>query len=146
VDLLVDMAEDRGFATIWPWSRSLKPARAPGRPRTGTQPQSAFRPSSRPRHKPCEERSPVSVGHMRKQSAAVGTLSGVRRECFMKTLIKNAGLIRNFEIIGEAANRLSAPAREGSKEAWRKVIAFRNRLIHATGAIGSRAGLGRHPE
>ena len=42
---------------------------------------------------------------------------------------------RQFEIIGEAANRLSAPTREGSAEAWHKVIAFRNRLIHGYWSI-----------
>lgn len=40
------------------------------------------------------------------------------------------GVIRNFEIIGEAAGRLSAVTREGSDGVWRKIIAFRNRLIH----------------
>ena len=44
-------------------------------------------------------------------------------------LIQDA-VIRNFEIIGEAASRLSMETREGSRKGWRKVIAFRNRLIH----------------
>jgi uncharacterized protein with HEPN domain len=40
-------------------------------------------------------------------------------------------VIRNFEIIGEAASRLSAAIRNRSGVPWRKIIAFRNRLIHA---------------
>jgi len=40
-------------------------------------------------------------------------------------------VIRNFEIIGEAASRLSAAIRRRPGVPWRKIIAFRNRLIHA---------------
>ncbi len=49
-------------------------------------------------------------------------------------LIQDA-VIRNFEVIGEAANRLSPPTRENAAETWRKVIAFRNRLIHGYWSI-----------
>ena len=44
-------------------------------------------------------------------------------------LIQDA-VIRNFEIIGEAASRLSPGVRERDGGVWRKIIAFRNRLIH----------------
>ena len=38
-------------------------------------------------------------------------------------------VIRNFEIIGEAANRLSKEARGRAEIPWNRIIAFRNRLI-----------------
>ena len=39
-------------------------------------------------------------------------------------------MIRNFEIIGEAANQLSAELRGQAGLPWSRIIAFRNRLIH----------------
>lgn len=39
-------------------------------------------------------------------------------------------VIRNFEIIGEAANQLSRRLRSRRDVPWSKIIAFRNRLIH----------------
>jgi len=44
-------------------------------------------------------------------------------------LIQDA-VIRNFEIIGEAATRLTPAVRDRSGADWAKIIAFRNRLIH----------------
>ena len=40
-------------------------------------------------------------------------------------------VIRNFEIIGEAANRLTPELRAAAPVPWKRIIAFRNRLIHA---------------
>jgi uncharacterized protein with HEPN domain len=39
-------------------------------------------------------------------------------------------VIRNFEIIGEAASRISPVTRSRPDVPWAKLIAFRNRLIH----------------
>jgi uncharacterized protein with HEPN domain len=39
-------------------------------------------------------------------------------------------VIRNFEIIGEAAGKLLPTTRGLSDAPWKKVVAFRNRLIH----------------
>jgi uncharacterized protein with HEPN domain len=40
-------------------------------------------------------------------------------------------VIRNFEIIGEAANRLTEPFKEGHpKVDWHKIRGFRNRIVH----------------
>ncbi len=39
-------------------------------------------------------------------------------------------VIRNFEVIGEAANRLSATAKSSASVPWGRIVAFRNRLIH----------------
>jgi uncharacterized protein with HEPN domain len=39
-------------------------------------------------------------------------------------------VVRNFEIIGEAAGRLSPTVRGGNELPWRQIIAFRNLLTH----------------
>lgn len=40
-------------------------------------------------------------------------------------------VIRNFEIIGEAANRLEEPFKKANPEiSWDKMRGFRNRIIH----------------
>ena len=52
------------------------------------------------------------------------------REAFMNERLIQDAVIRNFEIIGEAASRLSPPMRGRAAVIWSKVIAFRNRLIH----------------
>jgi uncharacterized protein with HEPN domain len=49
-------------------------------------------------------------------------------------LIQDA-VVRNFEVIGEAASRLSPTLREATDVPWAKVIALRNRLIHGYWSI-----------
>jgi uncharacterized protein with HEPN domain len=49
---------------------------------------------------------------------------------FLTDRLTQDAVIRNFEIIGEAASRLSAAIRNQPGLPWRKIIAFRNRLIH----------------
>ncbi len=40
-------------------------------------------------------------------------------------------VIRNFEIIGEAANRLSEDFKEKNKDVdWKRIKGFRNRIVH----------------
>jgi hypothetical protein len=46
----------------------------------------------------------------------------------MRERLIQEALIRNFEIIGEAANRLSAEQRSQQDIPWSRIIAFRNRL------------------
>lgn len=75
------------------------------------------------------------LGHIADSIAAIESYVASGRDTFMKERLIQDAVIRNFEIIGEAANRLSAPTREGSAEAWHKVIAFRNRLIHGYWSI-----------
>lgn len=52
------------------------------------------------------------------------------RERFMRERLIQDAVIRNFEIIGEAANRLSVELRGHEGVPWSRIIAFRNRLIH----------------
>ena len=62
-------------------------------------------------------------------SAIESFVAGGRDEFLEKRLIHDA-VIRNFEIIGEAANQLSLALRECEIVPWGRIIAFRNRLIH----------------
>lgn len=40
-------------------------------------------------------------------------------------------VIRNFEIIGEAANRISAELKSANNQiSWRRLIGLRNRVVH----------------
>ena len=55
---------------------------------------------------------------------------GGDRNAFMRERLIQDAVIRNFEIIGEAAGRLSPVTREPSDELWKMVTAFRNRLMH----------------
>lgn len=70
------------------------------------------------------------LGHIADSIDAIESYVVGGREIFMAQRIVQDAVIRNFEIIGEAAGRLSEGSREGTYDVWRKVIAFRNRLIH----------------
>jgi uncharacterized protein with HEPN domain len=52
------------------------------------------------------------------------------REAFLADQMIQDAVIRNFEIIGEAAGKLSHESRRDPALNWNKVVAFRNRLIH----------------
>jgi uncharacterized protein with HEPN domain len=47
-------------------------------------------------------------------------------------------VVRNFEIIGEAAGRLSPTVRGMADAPWARMIAFRNRLIHGYWSVDTR--------
>ena len=70
------------------------------------------------------------LGHIADSIAAIETYVTGGRDAFMAQRLIQDAVIRNFEIIGEAASRLSTAARQDSGDRWRKIIAFRNRLIH----------------
>lgn len=71
------------------------------------------------------------LGHIADSIAAIETYTAAGRDAFMKDRLVQDAVIRNFEIIGEAASRLSPVIRNLPGVPWRKIIAFRNRLIHA---------------
>jgi uncharacterized protein with HEPN domain len=52
------------------------------------------------------------------------------RDTFLSEQMIQDAVIRNFEIIGEAAARLSPELRDAADIPWARVVAFRNRLIH----------------
>ncbi|MBI2735729.1 MAG: DUF86 domain-containing protein [Rhodospirillales bacterium] len=70
------------------------------------------------------------LGHINDAIAAIETYVSDGRETFLRERMVQDAVIRNFEVIGEAANRLSLATRDPASTVWRRVIAFRNRLIH----------------
>lgn len=70
------------------------------------------------------------LGHIAESIAAIESYVQGGREAFMQQRLIQDAVIRNFEVIGEAAGRLSNATRASQGVAWTKIIAFRNRLIH----------------
>ena len=57
--------------------------------------------------------------------------AGMSFDDFIKDDKTINAVVRNFEIIGEAANRVPEDFRSDHPEIeWRRIIAFRNRIIH----------------
>ena len=53
------------------------------------------------------------------------------RDTFLNTSMAQDGAIRNFEVIGEAAKRVSPELRQAHPDVpWRRIAAFRDVLIH----------------
>lgn len=58
-------------------------------------------------------------------------LSGITKQKFMKSEMRQSAVIRQLEIIGEAAARISRKRREAMAEIpWRDAISMRNFVIH----------------
>jgi uncharacterized protein with HEPN domain len=68
--------------------------------------------------------------HIRDSIAAIEEYVAGGREAFLRERLIQDAVVRNFEIIGEAASRVSVTSRGRRGLPWRKIIAFRNRLIH----------------
>jgi uncharacterized protein with HEPN domain len=75
------------------------------------------------------------LGHIADGIAAIERYTSAGRDAFMAESIVQDAVVRNFEIIGEAAGRLSLETRDRAALPWGKIIAFRNRLIHAYWSI-----------
>jgi uncharacterized protein with HEPN domain len=75
------------------------------------------------------------LAHIADAIAAIDTYVAGGRETFLRERLIQDAVVRNFEIIGEAAGRLSLTLREDSTVPWARVIAFRNRLIHGYWSI-----------
>jgi uncharacterized protein with HEPN domain len=75
------------------------------------------------------------LAHVADAIAAIETYVAGGHETFMRERLIQDAVVRNFEIIGEAASRLSPAVRDASDVPWAKVIAFRNRLIHGYWSI-----------
>jgi uncharacterized protein with HEPN domain len=67
--------------------------------------------------------------------AAIDAYVAGGRQTFLRERMIQDAVVRNFEIIGEAAGRLSSALREDNTVPWARVIAFRNRLIHGYWSI-----------
>lgn len=75
------------------------------------------------------------LGHIADSIAAIESYVVGGRDLFMRERLIQDAVIRNFEVIGEAAARLSSATRGQPGTPWMKVIAFRNRLIHGYWSI-----------
>jgi len=69
--------------------------------------------------------------HIREATEAILTYTAGGREEFMRNRLIQDGVVRNFEIIGEAAKRLSAEVQTKHPEVpWADIARFRDVLIH----------------
>ncbi|MHB9132703.1 MAG: HepT-like ribonuclease domain-containing protein [Armatimonadota bacterium] len=60
-----------------------------------------------------------------------GYMAGVTRESFLRDVLRQDAVIRRFEIIGEAATRLSQEFRDAHPEVpWNRIRTMRNFLSH----------------
>lgn len=63
-------------------------------------------------------------------------LLGFAEDAFMEDLKTQAAVIREIEIVGEAARRLSSAFRERRADIpWRAIIGMRDKLIHGYDAV-----------
>ncbi len=62
---------------------------------------------------------------------AVGYCTGLERDQFAQNQLIQDAVLRNIELIGEAAARIPSEVRLAHSEiAWREIVAMRNQLIH----------------
>jgi len=67
---------------------------------------------------------------------AVELLENMSREALAQDRVMQLALTRLVEIVGEAANRVSAATREVKPEIpWSQIIGMRNRLVHGYDVI-----------
>ena len=71
------------------------------------------------------------LGHIADSIIAIERYTSAGKDDFMAQTIVQDAVVRNFEIIGEAAGRLSLETRNRSALPWSRIVAFRKRLIHA---------------
>ena len=78
------------------------------------------------------ERDEVYLRHIRDAIAAIEEYaSGVAFDAFSRNRLLQDGVIRELEIIGEAAKNVSAEFREANSDVpWRDIAGMRDKLIH----------------
>lgn len=78
------------------------------------------------------DRDLVRLKHIENAIALIEEFStGIDVSVFAKDKLRQAGIIREFEIIGEAAANISLETRKLSASVeWEKIKGFRNLLVH----------------
>lgn len=80
---------------------------------------------------PKPEREELYVQHMLHAGQAILNYARGGKRHFMETPMAQDAIVRQFEIFGEAANRISQASRDAFPQIpWRSIITLRNRLIH----------------
>ena len=73
----------------------------------------------------------VYLRHMLEAVEDILTYSAEGKAWFLQSRMGQQAIVRNFEIIGEAASKISADTKAKYPEMpWREVKDFRNHLIH----------------
>jgi uncharacterized protein with HEPN domain len=69
--------------------------------------------------------------HIRQAAEKIATFCAAGQDEFLRNPMLHDAVVRNFEIIGEAAKRLSEEAKRKTPDVpWRQVAGFRDILIH----------------
>jgi len=85
---------------------------------------------------PSDREQSYLVDMLQYSREAVELLSGETYESFIQNRVKCLATERLIEIIGEAANHVSADTQKSmAKIAWSKIIGMRNKIAHDYGEI-----------
>ncbi len=77
------------------------------------------------------KRDILYIAHILECIQRIGSYTCDGRETFLNTPMAQDAVIRNFEIIGEAAKRVSTELKQAHSDVpWRRIAGFRDVLIH----------------
>ena len=78
------------------------------------------------------DRDRVSIEHMLAHAEeALALVAGASRQVLDEDRVLQLALVRLVEVVGEAASRVSGPAREQHPSVpWQVIVGMHNRLIH----------------
>lgn len=80
---------------------------------------------------PQTNRDREALRHMIEAGEAILVYAKGGKQRFLANEMAQDAIVRRFEIMGEAAKRLSPTLREANRQVpWRSITAFRDRLIH----------------
>jgi len=77
-----------------------------------------------------KERDKAYLQHLRDCCERIREYASVGREAFLGSTMRQDAVIRNFQVIGEAAKNLSEETRSVAEFPWRDAVNFRNFVVH----------------